>query len=135
MSFAQYLLAYSLTLVAFLGIDAVWLGVIAKNLYKDNLGHLMAAKPSLLPAAIFYLLYVAGIMILAVHPALEKGSLSKAVLLGAVFGGIAYATYDLTNAATLKNWPLKITILDILWGAVLTAVVAAIGYQIANWIR
>lgn len=135
MSFTQYLMTYGLTLVAFLGIDAVWLGVVAKNLYKDNLGHLMAAKPSLLPAAIFYLLYVAGILILAVHPALEKGSFSKAVLLGAVFGGIAYATYDLTNAATLKDWPLSITIIDIIWGSVLTALVAGIGYQIANWIR
>jgi uncharacterized membrane protein len=134
MSFAQYLITYGLTLVAFLGIDAVWLGVIAKNLYKDNLGHLMAAKPSLLPAAIFYLLYVAGIMILAVHPALDKGSLTKAIVLGAIFGGIAYATYDLTNAATLKDWPLKITVLDILWGASLTAIVAGISYQIANWV-
>jgi uncharacterized membrane protein len=134
MSFAQYLITYGLTLVAFLGIDAVWLGVIAKYLYKDNLGHLMADKPSLLPAAIFYLLYIAGIMILAVHPALDKGSLTKAIVLGAIFGGIAYATYDLTNAATLKDWPLKITVLDILWGASLTAIVAGISYQIANWV-
>mgnify|MGYP003620771420 CR=1 FL=1 len=134
MSIAQHLLAYGLTLVAFLGIDAVWLGVIAKNLYKDNLGHLMAAKPSLLPAAVFYLMYVAGIMILAVYPAVDKGSLGKAVVLGAIFGAIAYATYDLTNAATLKDWPLKITLLDILWGSVLTATIAGIGYQIVNWI-
>ncbi len=134
MSIAQHLLAYGLTLVAFLGIDAVWLGVIAKNLYKDNLGHLMAPKPSLLPAAVFYLMYVAGIMILAVYPAVDKGSLGKAVVLGAIFGAIAYATYDLTNAATLKDWPLKITLLDILWGSVLTATIAGIGYQIVNWI-
>lgn len=134
MSIAQHLLAYGLTLVAFLGIDAVWLGLIAKNLYKDNLGHLMAPKPSLLPAAVFYLMYVAGIMILAVYPAVDKGSLGKAVVLGAIFGAIAYATYDLTNAATLKDWPLKITLLDILWGSVLTATIAGIGYQIVNWI-
>lgn len=134
MSFAQYLTTYLSTLGVFLAIDAVWLGVIAKNLYRDNLGHLMAAKPQLLPAVIFYLAYVAGIIILAVHPALDKGSLGKAIALGAIFGTIAYATYDLTNAATLKDWPLKITVLDIIWGSVLTAIVAGVSYQIAQWI-
>lgn len=135
MSFLQLLAVYMASLVSFLAIDGIWLGLVARNLYKDNLGHLMAAKPSWGPAIIFYLLYVAGVILFAVYPNLDKGSLAKAALLGAILGGLAYATYDLTNAATLKNWPLKITVIDILWGSLLTGIVAAIGYIVAQRVR
>ncbi len=131
----KYLYTYLLTVVAFFAIDMVWLGVVAKNLYKKELGSFLADKPNWAAAVIFYLAYIVGIIVLAVMPAVEKQSLIKAVVLGGVFGGLAYATYDLTNLATLKNWPLKIVIIDIIWGIVLTGSVAGISYLIANWIK
>lgn len=135
MTILQYAAVYGLSLLTFLAVDGVWLGLVARNLYRDNLGHLMAAKPSWGPAVIFYLIYVAGVLLFAVYPGLDKGSLGKAVVLGAIFGCLAYATYDLTNAATLKNWPLKITIIDIIWGSLLTGLVAGVGYLVAQWVR
>lgn len=135
MAIGQYILVYFLTLIAFLGIDGVWLGLIARNMYKNGIGHLMAATPQWLPAIIFYALYVAGVLILVVFPAIEKESFGRALLFGAILGCLAYATYDLTNAATLKGWPISITIIDIVWGTILTAIVAGIGFQIVQWIR
>lgn len=132
---AKYLLTYLLTVPVFFAIDMVWLGVVAKGLYQKELGKFLSEKPNWAAAIVFYLLYIVGIIILAVAPAVEKQSLLRAVFLGGVFGGLAYATYDLTNLATLKNWPIKIVIIDIIWGVILTASVAGIGYTIANWLR
>jgi uncharacterized membrane protein len=113
----------------------VWLGVVAKNLYRKELGGFLAEKPNWAAAIVFYLAYIVGIIVLAVMPAIEKQSLLKAVILGGVFGGLAYATYDLTNLATLKNWPIKIVVIDIIWGIVLTGSVAGISYLIATWVK
>jgi uncharacterized membrane protein len=124
----QYALAYVVTLVAFLGIDAVWLTLTSARLYKPQLPHLLADKFSLVPAGLFYVVYVAGILIFAVSPAIKAGTWSTAALYGAAFGFCAYATYDLTNQATLKNWPALITIADLCWGTLLTATAATIGY-------
>ncbi len=132
---AKYLLTYLLTVPVFFAIDMVWLGVVAKGLYQKELGKFLSEKPNWTAAIVFYLLYIVGIIILAVAPAVEKQSLLRAVFLGGVFGGLAYATYDLTNLATLKNWPIKIVIIDIIWGVILTASVAGISYTIANWLR
>lgn len=132
---AKYLLTYLLTVPVFFAIDMVWLGVVAKGLYQKELGKFLSEKPNWAAAIVFYLLYIVGIIILAVAPAVEKQSLLRAVFLGGVFGGLAYATYDLTNLATLKNWPIKIVIIDIVWGVILTASVAGISYTIANWLR
>lgn len=131
----KYLLTYLLTVPVFFAIDMVWLGVVAKNLYQKELGKFLSEKPNWAAAIVFYLLYIVGIIILAVAPAVEKQSLLRAIVLGGVFGGLAYATYDLTNLATLKNWPIKIVIIDIIWGIILTALVAGISYTIANWLR
>jgi uncharacterized membrane protein len=132
---AKYLLTYLLTVPVFFAIDMVWLGVVAKGLYQKELGKFLSEKPNWAAAIVFYLLYIVGIIILAVAPAVEKQSLLRAVFLGGVFGGLAYATYDLTNLATLKNWPIKIVIIDIIWGVILTASIAGISYTIANWLR
>ena len=125
---------YLLTLPVFFGIDMLWIGVLAKDFYRNNLGHLFRENINWAAALIFYFLYIIGILIFATLPAMEKQSLGRAVLLGALFGFFAYATYDLTNFATLKDWPLKVTVVDMIWGMVLTASVAAASYLIGRWL-
>jgi uncharacterized membrane protein len=129
----QHIYLYLLTVPVFFAIDMLWLGIVAKDLYQKQLGHLLG--PVQWPAAIiFYLIFIAGILIFAVLPALEARSLVKAMMLGALFGFMAYATYDLTNLATLKNWPLQIALIDMAWGAVLSGSVATISYFIGKWL-
>lgn len=125
---------YLLTAIVFFAIDLLWLGVIAKGLYNKYLGEFLADKVNWTAAIIFYLLFIVGIFIFAIQPALEKQSLQKAIVYGALFGFFTYATYDLTNLATLKNWPLEIVFIDIIWGMVLTASVSTAGYFISKWI-
>lgn len=122
----QFLVAFT----TFLAIDGLWLTLIAKNFYAKHLGFLMAKTPNLTAALIFYLIYVFTMVVLIITPALQKGSLMSAVLTGALFGLCAYATYDLTNLATIKDWPLLVTIVDLIWGTVLSAAVAGISYLV-----
>jgi uncharacterized membrane protein len=122
----KLLALFGLTLVTFLALDALWLGVIARKLYSRELGHLLAPNVRWGAAAIFYLLYVTGLLALVVLP--RAGSpLLHVALLGALFGLVAYATYDLTNLATLSGWPVSVTLADLTWGAVATGVTAAAG--------
>jgi uncharacterized membrane protein len=131
MGVIQLIYIYLLTIPAFFVIDMVWLGLVANKFYSAQLGHLLG--PVNWPAAIiFYLLYIVGIIIFAVHPALVAGSLGKAILYGALFGFFAYATYDFTNLATLKDWPILVTIVDLMWGTILTGSVAAVSYYLAK---
>jgi len=125
---------YLLTLPVFFGIDMLWIGVLAKGFYRNNLGHLLRPDINWAAALIFYLLYIVGILIFATLPALEKQSLRQAVVMGALFGFFAYATYDLSNLATLKDWPVNVVFVDILWGMVLTTCVAAASFFIGRWI-
>lgn len=127
-----YIKLYVLTFLVFLGIDSVWLVKVAPNFYKQNIGHLMTDKPNLLAALIFYIINIIGIIMLAVVPALNKHSWTHALIFGAVYGLVTYATYDLTNLATLRDWPLKVTIVDLIWGTFLSASVAVASYFIAN---
>ena len=135
MSIPKYLLAYLLTAIVFFSIDMVWLGFIAKDLYRKYLGGFLSDTVNWPAAIIFYCLFIIGIFIFAIIPAVEKNMVGQAVLLGALFGFFTYATYDLTNLATLKNWPLLIVIVDMAWGAILTATVATAGFYIVQWIR
>ena len=135
MSIPKYLLAYLLTAIVFFSIDMVWLGFIAKDLYRKYLGGFLSDTVNWPAAIIFYCLFIIGIFIFAIIPAVEKNMVGQAVLLGALFGFFTYATYDLTNLATLKNWPLLIVIVDMAWGAILTATVATAGFYIVKWIR
>lgn len=125
----QYLTAYVTTACVFLLLDFVWLSTVAKRFYFAELGGLLHDKPKLTIAAAFYAVFVIGIVIFAVAPALQSGSLTVALLYGALFGFFTYATYDLTNYATLKNWSPLVTIVDIAWGTCLTAVSAVLGYS------
>lgn len=125
---AQYLTAYVITACVFLTIDFVWLSKVAKSFYFGRLGGLLLEKPNMGAAAAFYAVYVVGIVIFAVAPALREGSAITALLYGALFGFFAYATYDMTNYATLKNWSLTVSLVDTVWGTCLTGVSALIGY-------
>jgi uncharacterized membrane protein len=125
---------YLVTLFVFLGIDSIWLLFIAKNFYADKLGYIMAKNPNLISAGIFYLLFVVGIILFVISPALKNNSLSQAIIMGGLFGLITYATYDLTNLATIRDWPLVITIVDMIWGTVLSATVAGVSFFIYKWI-
>ena len=111
-------------------LDAVWLGVVAKKFYKSQIGSLLLAKPNMLAAVVFYLIYTLGIILFVLNPALEQTSLQHAVIYGALFGFVCYATYDLTNLTTLKGFPLKVVLVDLAWGTVLAATVAGLSYAI-----
>jgi uncharacterized membrane protein len=117
---------YFLTLVIFLGLDSAWLGLVAPRFYQSQIGHLMAATPNLLAAGIFYLLFIALLVYFVVGPALRAGTIQNAALRGALFGLVTYATYDLTNLATLRDWPLLVTVVDLIWGTSLTAATSLI---------
>ena len=132
MNTGKLLLAYLLTAIVFFAIDLTWLGWVAKDLYRKHLGGFLSDQLNWTAAFIFYALFIVGIFIFAILPASEKNSLQHAVIYGALFGFFTYATYDLTNLATLKNWPLPIVFIDIIWGSILTGTVAAAGYWIVK---
>lgn len=111
-------------------LDFIWLGTVAKTFYRDNIGKLLLDKPNMTAAVLFYTIYVIGVVKLVIEPAVQKGSLSHALMYGALFGFVAYATYDLTNLATLKGFTTKVVVVDMLWGTLLTATVAAVTYWI-----
>ena len=125
---SKYVIAYAATAIAFFAIDIVWLTQIAQRFYYERLGDMLLEKPNMVAAALFYATYVAGIVIFAVLPGIRSGSVLTALGYGALFGFFAYATYDMTNYATLKNWPLEIVIVDIAWGVFLTGIAATLGY-------
>ena len=126
------LAAYAGAAVAMLAMDAVWLSVSADLLYRPLLGDILLPGFRPVPAILFYVLYVAGIVIFAIKPALVTGRWSEAAGKGALFGFFCYATYDLTNQATLKTWPVTVTIVDMGWGTFLTACTATVGYLAAS---
>jgi uncharacterized membrane protein len=127
-----YVPAYLAAAVVFLVLDLLWLGVVAGGFYRTALGTLLLEKPNLPAAVAFYALYLAGVVIFAIAPAFRERSLRKAVVSGGLFGFFCYATYDLTNLATLKGWSVAVSVVDILWGTVLTAATAAAGYVAAR---
>lgn len=131
----QFLKLYLIALVVFFAVDLLWLGVIAKGFYSRFLGHWLAPNVNWTAAIVFYLLYIGGILYFAVWPALQQGSLGKALIAGALFGFITYATYELTNLATLKDWPLTVVLVDILWGTFLCTVVSAGTFWLANYLK
>ncbi len=122
---------YFLTLFIFLGLDAVWLGVVAPKFYRSQIGHLMAEKANFLVAALFYLIFIGGLVYFVVAPGVGM-STREAILRGALFGLVTYATYDLTNQATLRGWPVTLTIIDIVWGTVLTGITSALSVWAAK---
>ena len=127
----MFIKLYLIALPVFLTIDMVWLTLVAKNFYAKQIGYLMAKNPNLLAALIFYLIFIAGLIVFVISPALDKKMWTQAILAGVFFGLVTYATYDLTNLATIKDWPFIITIVDLIWGMVLSAAVSVITYFIA----
>ena len=126
---------YFISLGVFLVIDMVWLAFIAKSLYSKYLGYLMAPKVNFLAAFLFYMLFIIGLLVFVINPALVKESWQSALLMGMFFGLITYATYDLTNLATVKDWPVMITIIDLVWGSVVSGATALISYLILRLFR
>lgn len=132
---AFYAKLYLSSLAVFLAIDFAWLGFVARGFYRRHLGYLLADQPNWWAAGVFYLLFVAALNVFVVLPALQAQSLWRAILLGALFGLTTYATYDLTNHATVRDWPWIVTAIDLTWGTVLSAAVATAGYLIGQAIR
>lgn len=127
----MFLKLYFITLPVFFVLDMVWLGLVAKGFYAKQIGFLMKPQVNWTAAVVFYLMFIVGLVLFVVTPALEKHSFMHALLFGALFGLITYATYDLTNLATMKDWPILITFVDLAWGTVLSASVSSIAYLIA----
>jgi len=128
MTISIFLKLYAVAVAAFLVIDLLWLGVVARSFYQTQMGHLMRANVNWAAAIAFYLIFVSGIVVLVVWPAVERQSLAHALGLGALLGLVTYAAYDLTNLATLEGFPLTVAVVDLMWGTVLCASVSAITY-------
>jgi uncharacterized membrane protein len=129
---AMFVKLYCIAFPIFFAMDMLWLGVVAKTFYTKQIGFLMTPKVNWAAAILFYLLFLAGLVVFVIAPAVEKDSWARALTLGALFGLITYATYDLTNLATLKDWPLALTVVDLTWGMVLAGSVSVGTYLIAR---
>jgi uncharacterized membrane protein len=134
MTFKQAVTLYLITLAVFFVIDMIWLGVIAKGFYRKHLGTMLSPKVNWAAALLFYLVFIVGLLIFVIRPALAQGEPLKALLLGALFGLISYATYDLSNLATLKDWPIIVTVVDLVWGATLGGLVSLAGALLGRWL-
>ncbi len=128
----MFIKLFLIALPVFFAIDMTWLGLVAKNFYRAQIGFMMRPDVNWGAAIIFYLIFIAGLVAFVISPAIEKHSWMHALLYGAFFGLVCYATYDLTNLATTRDWPLLVTIVDLAWGAVLASSVSVITYFIAS---
>jgi uncharacterized membrane protein len=130
-----YLKLYLCTLSVFFAIDMIWLVLVARGFYQKHLGFLLRPDPNWTAAIAFYLLFILGLLVFVVVPSLQAGSTKKVLILGALFGLITYATYDLTNQATVKDWPWVVTVVDLLWGGVLATAVSYLGFLAGRWLQ
>jgi uncharacterized membrane protein len=128
----KYVVAYLAAGITLFAVDLVWLGIVAKSFYRDQIGPLMLDQINIPAAILFYALYVVGVVIFAVAPALHASSWRTAIVLGALFGFFAYATYDMTNLATLRGWPIAVVVVDIAWGTFLTAISATAAFMVTQ---
>lgn len=125
-------IAYLSTLVTFVAVDMVWLGTMAPRFYRPTLGDIALAGVNFPAAVLFYAIYPVGLLIFAINPALKSGSLSTAAIYGALFGFFTYATYDLTNQATLRNWTTQLTLVDVAWGTTLGALASVMTFLLVR---
>ncbi len=128
----EFLKLYLIAFVVFIIIDGLWLGIISKKLYKKELGHLMSTSVNYIAAVVFYLLFIVGLVYFVILPGITDKNVGEIIISGLLFGLISYSTYDLTNLATLKSWPLKITIIDLIWGSFLSTSVSLVTYFLYN---
>ena len=134
MSFGKMAALWAVCVVVFFVLDFAWLAIATSRVYRPLLGGLLAEKPNMGVAAIFYLVYVVGVVALAVVPALREGSVIGALWRGALFGFLAYATYDLTNLSTIRDWSWQVSVIDMVWGTALNSAVAIVGFYAGNWL-
>lgn len=132
MTIANFIKIYLITIPIFFAIDMIWLGLLARNFYQEQLGHLMRTNVNWTAAIIFYLIFIVGLVVFVISPAIEKTSWTHSLIYGALFGLIAYATYDLTNLATMKDFPLTVAVVDMIWGMILSASVSIVSYFISS---
>lgn len=132
---AYYLKLYIATFAAFLAIDMLWLGLVARDFYQKYIGFILSPSPNWLAAGIFYLLFILGILVFVVIPGLKENSFKRTLVRAALFGLITYATYDLTNLATLKDWPVLLTVVDLAWGTTLSTAVSAVSFWVGRRLR
>ncbi len=125
-----WLAYFAVTFVVFMGIDLIWLGFVAKNIYSKYLGYLMAPNVNWLAALIFYVIFIVGVLYFVIAPSLVDRDFTQLVIRAMLFGFMTYATYDLTNLATVRDWPITITIIDLIWGTTLSTSVSVISYLI-----
>jgi uncharacterized membrane protein len=123
---------YFLTLITFLAIDSLWLGLVAPKFYESQIGYMMTDNPNFLAAGVFYLLFIFGILVFVIEPGVYGDSLLQAVSRGALFGLVTYATYDLTNLATLEGWPILVAVVDLTWGTILSATVTLVSVWVGK---
>ena len=129
-----YLKLYIATLIVFFAIDFLWIGIVARTFYRKYIGFLLAPSPNWIAAIIFYLLFILGLLFFVVVPGLKENSFKTTFLRAALFGLITYSTYDLTNLATVKDWPLLVTVVDMIWGTVLSLAVSLVSFMIGKWL-
>ncbi|MBN1106258.1 MAG: DUF2177 family protein [Deltaproteobacteria bacterium] len=135
MTWYQLVKLYGLTLLVFLAVDFLWLGFLAKGFYQRHLGHLFSEQVNWAAAFLFYLLFIVGLMVFVIYPAFKAHSVWQALWTGMFFGLVAYATFDLTSLALFKGWSVRVVIVDLAWGAVLSGIVSTAGYGIARWLN
>jgi uncharacterized membrane protein len=135
MPFYKYCIIYAASLSVFLAVDFIWLGWVAQSFYHRQLGELLSQRVNWPAAMAFYMIYIVGLMIFCVAPALSRTSLGNAMVLGALYGFFTYATYELTNYALIRNWPAALVPVDIAWGVVLCAIVSTGGYLVGRWLQ
>ncbi len=128
----MFIKLYLVALIAFFAIDITWIGFIAKNFYQKQIGYLLAPQVNWSAALAFYLLFIGALVFFVIAPAVEAKSLTQAILWGAFFGLVTYATYDLTNLATTKDWPLLVTLVDMAWGAFLASAISTVTYLVST---
>ncbi|HOO43599.1 MAG TPA: DUF2177 family protein [Bacillota bacterium] len=130
----NFIKMYVIAFAVFLLVDFLWLTLIANKFYKEHLGYLMRETPNYIAALVFYLVFIVGLVYLVIMPGIEAGSVGKVILGGIIFGFVSYATYDLTNLATVKDWPIIVTVVDLVWGTTLSTVIAVATYYLYNLI-
>jgi uncharacterized membrane protein len=135
MTTGYYVKLYFVTLVAYIALDMLWVGLLARSFYQNYLGFLFANTFNWIPIVLFYLLFSIGLLVFVIIPGQQSGSLQNTLIFAALFGLVTYATYDLINFATLKDWPLLVTLVDLLWGMIVSTLVGYISYTIGKWIK
>ena len=131
----KYCIIYAASLLVFLAVDFIWLGWVAQSFYNRQLGELLSQRVNWPAAIAFYLIYIVGLMIFCVAPALSRAALVNAMVLGGLYGFFTYATYELTNYALIRNWPAALVPVDIAWGVVLCTIVSAGGFLVGRWLQ